>query len=393
MDFVFSAEDEAFRTEVRAFYRKELPADFVGGLFSGEEDHHRTVAIRKKMASKGWLTMSWPKQYGGQDAPITRQLIFAEESSYIGFSARDAGVGFLGPAIMAAGTEEQKQRFLGPISRAEISFHQGFSEPDAGSDLAGLKTRADRDGDFYVIKGQKVWGGSFDRAEYSFLLARTDQNAPKHKGISLLIIPTSTPGVRAEEFGNLGGGSQNLVYYDGARVPVRECLIGEENRGWYVATTALNLERAVVEYAAYGKRFLEDMVVWWRAQGRDKQTDPVNRVLRAKLAQVAIEIEVCRMLSYRIGWLVGKGGNPSTESSEMKIFGSEMVQRMSHLGTNIASLASQFNWEAPPARYRMPLGGNIDKLLRQSVSFSIIGGANEIQRGVIASRGLGLPRD
>ena len=393
MQYSFSPEDEAFREEIRAFYRQELPSDWYGSYEERDNDKVRgfTKSVRKKMAEKRWLTMAWPKEYDGLDAPITRQLIFAEESAYHRFGARDSGVGFLGPAIIAHGTPEQKKRFLVPISNAEIEFHQGFSEPDAGSDLASLKTRADRDGDDYVINGQKIWGGHLDKADYSFLLARTDQDAPKHKGISLLVIPANTPGLKYEEFENLGGGHQMVVYYDNCRVPVSECLIGEENQGWYIGATVLNHERTVVEYAAGGKRFLEELVAFWRDGGRSHFSEAENRVMRHKLAQVAIEIELCRMFSYRIGWLQGRGHAPSYEASQVKVFGSEMTQRFAHVATQLLGLYSQINREDSHPEYA-PVNGRVEQGVRVQIGYTIMGGASEIQRNIIAGRGLGLPR-
>ena len=390
MDFSFPPEDEAFRQEVRAFYQQELPPDWFGRERDPETEEF-TKSVRRKLAAKRWLAMAWPKEYGGMDAPITRQLVFAEESAYHRFLAREAGVGFLGPAIIHHGTEEQKKRFLVPIAGGEVDLHQGFSEPDAGSDLAGLKTRADRDGDDYVINGQKIWGGHLDRAQYSFLLARTDQNVPKHKGISLLVIPANTPGLRYEEFENLAGYTQNVAYYDNCRVPIKECLIGEENQGWYIGTTVLNHERTVVEHAATGRRFLEDLVAFWKEGGRKRFSEAENRVMRHKLAQVAVEIEVCRMLSYRIGWLQGTGHAPTYEASQVKIFGSEMTQRFAHVASQLLGLYSQINREDSHPHYR-PVNGRAEHAIRDQIRFSIIGGANEIQRNIIAARGLGLPR-
>lgn len=391
MEFVFSPEDEAFRKEIRHFFQRELPADWYGGYDESGDIRGFVQGVRKKMAATGWLTMSWPKEYGGQDAPASRQLIFAEECAYYRFAARDSGVGFLGPAIMHHGNEEQKQRFLGPISRAEIDFHQGFSEPNHGSDLAGLETKATRDGDEYVINGTKIWGGGLDHADYSFLLARTDPDAPKHKGISLLIIPADTPGLKYEELANLGGGLQNLVYYDSCRVPARECLIGEENQGWYIATTVLNHERAVVEYSATARRFLEELVALWKEQGRHKQTDGPSLVMRHKLAQIAIEIEVARMLAYRIGWIQSKGTIASYEASEFKIFGSELTQRFAQVAVTMLGLYAQIDRRDPHEQYAR-LGGRVEHNYRQQIMWSLIGGSNEIQRNVIAARGLGLPR-
>ncbi len=392
MEFVFSADDEAFRKEVKDFYNSELPRDWYGGYDEMDTHHEFIRTVRRKLAARGWLTMSWPKEYGGQDAPQSRQLIFAEESAYYRFHARDAGVGYLGPAIMRHGTEEQKRRLLGPISKAEIEFHQGFSEPNAGSDLAGLTTRAWRDGDDFVIEGQKVWGGHVNIAEYSFLLARTNPDVPKHKGISMFVIPAKTPGLKYEVFGNLAGGRQNLVYYDKCRAPARESLIGEQDQGWYIATTLLNHERTVVEHAASGRRFLEEIVQFWHEKGRQNRNDAPNQVVRHKLAQVAIEIEVCRTLAYRIGWLQSKGEQPTFEASEVKIFGSEMTQRFAHVVGTMLGLYAQVDRTTTQREYVF-LSGRGEHLIRQQPMFSLIGGANEIQRNLIAGRGLGLPRN
>ncbi|MBI3743015.1 MAG: acyl-CoA dehydrogenase family protein [Chloroflexi bacterium] len=390
MDFVFSPQDEAFRAEVRDFYRKELPATWYGGYDERDTLIQFIKGVRKKLATKGWLTMAWPKEYGGSDAPVTQQLVFAEESAYWRFNARDAGIGYLGPAIMKHGTEEQKQRFLGPIARAEISFHQGFSEPNAGSDLAGLTTRAQRDGDFFTVNGQKIWGGHLDVYEYSFFLARTNPDVPKHKGISFFVIPSSTKGLKYEKFGNLAGGEQMIVYYDNCRVPARESLIGEENQGWYIATTVLNHERTVIEHAASGIRMLEELVALWKQQNRGRRLDGPNLAVKHKLAQAAIELEVCRMLAYRIGWLQQIGQSPTFEASQVKIFGSEMTQRFSHIAGNMLGLYAQMDRKGD--RRHLFLDGRVEHLIRQQIMFSIVGGANEIQRNVIAGRGLGLPR-
>ncbi len=391
MRFVFSAEDEAFRQEVRDFYTKELPSDWYGGYDERDEQHAFIESVRKKLSAKKWLTMSWPKEYGGLEAPISTQLIFAEESAYHRFYARDSGIGYLGPAIMRHGTPEQKERFLGPIARAEISFHQGFSEPDAGSDLAGLKTKATRDGDDFVISGTKLWGGHLQLSDYSFLLARSDPTAPKHKGITFFIIPAKTPGIRCEEFGNLGGGTQNIVYYDNCRVNAKECVIGEVNQGWYLATTLLNHERVVIEHAAANQRQLEELVTLWKAQGRDKKHDALHNVMRNKLAEIAIQIETCRMLAYRIGWLQSIGQAPTFEASEVKIFGSELTQRFAQVAIQVLGLYGQIDRHTALRKYVLA-NGRPEHYYRQQIMYSIVGGANEIQRGLIANKGLGLPR-
>ena len=391
MRFAFTEEDEAFRQEVRAFYRQELPDDWYGGYDERDTKIAFITSVRKKLADKRWLTMAWPKEYGGLDAPMSMQLIFAEESAYHRFNARDAGVGYLGPAIMKHGTDEQKERFLGPISRAELRFHQGFSEPDAGSDLAGLTTKATRDGDEFVINGQKIWGGHLNVSNYSFLLARSDPNVPKHKGISFFVIPADTPGIRYEEFENLAGGTQNVVYYDDCRVSARECLIGEENQGWYIATTVLNHERTVIEHAATGIRLLEELVEVWKERGFSGRSDGVSLAVRSSLAQIAIELEVCRMLAYRIGWIQSKGEAPTFEASQVKIFGSEMTQRFAQVAGRLLGLFSQIERHTANKGY-VWAEGRVEHLIRQPFMFSLVGGPNEIQRNLIATRGLGLPR-
>ena len=393
MRYAFTPEDEAFRQEVRDFYKKELPVDWGqrGGQRQDGASRDLTKKVKKLLAERGWLCMAWPKEHGGLGAPISRQMIFAEESSLRRFPARDQGVSFLGPAIMSHGTPEQKERFLGPIARAEVSFHQGFSEADAGSDLASLTTRADHDGDFYVINGSKMWGGEIDTVDYSFLLVRTDQEAPKHRGISFLVIPAKTPGIKWEKLENLGGGTQNIVYYDNCRVPVQESLVGEENRGWYMATTALNLERTMVEHAVNGGLMVNDLFEHLRETGQLDGQSGARAVLRHKLAEMAVEIEVCRMLSYRIGWLQAEGLDLSYQASVIKIFGSEMTQRLSQVGMEVLGLYSQIDGKNRSKKHVL-LQGRVDHNFRQAPGYTLMGGTSEIQRGLIASRGLGLPR-
>ena len=386
MRFEFSPEDEAFRAELAAFYDNAFPADWGQDPVAQERPETRETVrrVRRELGERRWLCMAWPEGYGGMDAPISRQMVFSEETARRRFYARDQGATFLGPAILGKGTDEQKERFLLPIARAEISFHQGFSEPNAGSDLTGLQTRADRDGDWYVINGQKIWGGDIDTADYSFLLARTNPNAPKHRGISFFVIPAKTPGIRFEKIENLGGHVQNIVYYDDVRVPVQESLIGAENEGWYVATAALNLERTMIEHAANAKLMLGDLVALLREYGS------ASPVTRHKLASVAIEAEVARMLSFRIGWLQSREEDISYAASQIKVFGSEMSQRHARLGAEAIGLYAQV--AAPAAARHLRAGGRVELALRQTIGHTLAGGSSEIQRNIIAGRGLGLPR-
>lgn len=392
MKFGFSPADEFFRDELRGFFETELPEDWYGSYEKRDDVMETIQSVRRKMARNGWLTMAWPKQYGGQEAAITREMVFSDECSYWEFPARESGIGYLGPALILHGTDEQKRRFLGPISRAEIEFHQGFSEPDFGSDLTGLRTSAVRDGDDYLVNGQKIWGGHIRSADYTFLLVRTDLEAPKHRGISLIVIPTDTPGIRFEEFENMSGGMQNIVYYDNVRVPIRDALIGEENRGWYIGATVLNHERAFLNYAAIGQRLFDDLVNLWRERGSHVKKNSPALALRYKLSSMAIEFEVCRNLAYRVGWMQGQGQDPSYEASIVKIFGSEMVQRFSHVAYETLGLFSQLTRLNQNPRYHF-LSGRVEHMIQYQLSFTLMGGTSEIQRDVIAGRGLGLPRN
>ena len=392
MRFEFSPADEAFRAELSSFYDGVFPDGW------GEDPDWRdrpeakelVRRVRRELGERRWLCMAWPERYGGMDAPISRQMVFSEETARRRFYARDQGATFLGPAILEKGTEEQKDRFLLPIARAEVTFHQGFSEPNAGSDLTGLQTRAERDGDWYVINGQKIWGGEIDTADYSFLLARSDPNAPKHQGISFFVIPAKTPGIRFDKFENLGGHVQNIVYYDDVRVPARESLIGEENQGWYVATAALNLERTMIEHAANGKLMLEDIVALMRHGRLGALSASALALTRHKLARIAIESEVARMLSFRIGWLQSQGEDISYAASQIKVFGSEMAQRHAHLGAEVLGLHAQV--PAAAAARHLSAGGRVEQALRLTIGHTLAGGTSEIQRNIIATRGLGLPR-
>ena len=260
MDFTFSPEDDSFRQDVRQFIRQELPADWEGGgRYPEEDDWDLTVQIRKKMADRGWLTMHWPEEYGGQAASQVRSAIFSEELTYNRTPGRDIfGVRMLGPTLMIHGSEEQKQAHLPPVARGEIQWCQGYSEPGSGSDLASLSTRAIKDGDDLVINGSKIWTSMAHHADWIMLLARTDPDAPKHRGISFVLVDMKSPGIQVRPIINMANRHEfNQVIFDNVRVPVRN-IVGEENRGWYVAVTLLDFERSGIDYSATGRRLLDE---------------------------------------------------------------------------------------------------------------------------------------
>ncbi|MDP7588325.1 MAG: acyl-CoA dehydrogenase family protein, partial [Dehalococcoidia bacterium] len=258
MEFKFTAEDEEFRRELRAFMKAELPDPWEGaGRYPEEDDWDLNVAVRQKMAEKGWLTMHWPEEYGGQNASPVKSAIYNEEIAYMRAPGRDIfGVRMLGPTLMIHGSEEQKNTHLPSVAKGEIQWCQGYSEPESGSDLASLSTRAVRDGDDLVINGAKVWTTMAHRADWIMLLTRTDPDAAKHRGISFVLVDMKSPGVSVRPIINMAGGHEfNQVTFDDVRVP-RANVVGEEDRGWYVAVTLLDFERSGIDYSAAARRML-----------------------------------------------------------------------------------------------------------------------------------------
>ncbi len=381
MDFRFTPEQEAFRREVRAFFVELGPMPGFGGFDQGD-DAERARAVEQQLARRGWLTMAWPKEYGGQDADQVQQLIFREEAAIAG-APLGQGATVIAPAIMLHGTEEQKRRFLPPIARAEIAWCQGFSEPGSGSDLASLQTRAVRDGDDYVINGQKIWTTGAFRSDWIHLLARTDPDAPKHRGISYFLFDMKTPGVSVRRLTHLTGRADLCeTFFDNVRVPANQ-MLGPENRGWYVALTTLDFERSGIDRVVSGQRVLDAIVAYARAQ-RDGASDGA----RALLADLQIALDVGRLLCYRVAWMQARGLVPNHEASMSKVYGSELNQRIANAGTRIMGMYGQL-YEGEP---RAPADGFIAFAHLHAVQATILAGTSEIQRNVIATRGLGLPR-
>ncbi len=390
MDFTFAPEEEAFRQEVRSFLKQELPPDWSGmdTFAATDDDHALGREFDRKLARKGWLTMAWPKEYGGQGRPYREQLIFNEEKGYfLAPTGGMHGVSMVGPTVMVYGTQEQKKRYLGAIARAEVVWCQGFSEPGAGSDLASLQTRAAREGDFYILNGQKLWTTNGHHADWMFLLARTDPDAPKHRGISYLLLDLRTPGVSIRPVWLMSGGRVNEFFFDNVRLPV-ENLAGEENQGWYVAMTTLSFERSGARGVGETKRNLDDMAAL--AQEPGPYGSPLARdpLVRHRLAEMAVEVEIGRMLSYRVNWLQGRGDIPQYEASQVKTYVTELEQRLAQTGMAMLGLYGALQEGSP----WVVLKGRIEHAYRATIGETILAGTSEIQRNIIAQRGLGLPR-
>ncbi len=391
MEFVFGEKEEKLRAEVRSFLVSYLKGREEGGAGLGsrtEDDFEFAKGFNTELGKRGWIAPAWPKEYGGLGASIYEQMVFNEEFGYYGApdtGTRGFGVGMIGPTIIIHGNEEQKKRYLPRITSGEDIWCQGYSEPGAGSDLASLTTRAQRDGDEYVINGQKIWTSGGHRANQMFCLVRTDPDAPKHRGISFLLIDDikNTPGLSIRPLINMANRHHfNETFFEDVRVPARN-LLGEENRGWYVGMTLLDFERSGIGGTASQKRTLEKLTQTLKdgpAWKREKY--------RTKLADFVVSNNVGRFLGYRIGYMQASGMVPNYEASVVKIYQSELGQRIYNFGVNMLGLAGQFVPEEPMA----PLGGDMPESYITAVPSSIYSGSNEIQRNIIATRGLGLPR-
>ncbi len=388
MDFRFTPEQERLRQEIRAWLAVELPPEWeimdYDDEVSSDEAWAISRAFNKKLAQKGWIAPAWPKEYGGLGASYTEQLIFSEELAYrrAPVGANINRVGYAGPTIILYGTEEQKREHLPGITSAEVFWAQCFSEPNAGSDLASLQTRAVRDGDDYLITGQKIWTSGAHRADWAILLARTDPDAPKHRGISYFLVDMKSPGITVRPLLNLAGKHGfNEVFFDHVRVPARN-RVGEENRGWYVATTTLDFERSSISGVAGHRRSFDELVQVLHAAGG------VPAAARQALAETAIELDVARWLSYRVVSLQEQGKVPNYEASMAKLFSSEVGKRLANVAVHCVGVHGQLD----ERERRAPVGGRIAARYLRSAAMGIGGGTSEIQRNIIATRGLGLPR-
>ena len=390
MEYRFTAEDDQFRGDLRRFIQSELPPDWEGGgRWPEEYDWDFTMQLRRRLADRGWLTMHWPTEYGGQDASPVRSAIYNEELAYCRAPGRDIfGVRMLGPTLMLYGSEEQKQTHLPPIARGEIQWCQGYSEPESGSDLASLSTRAVRDGDDYIISGAKIWTTLAHHSDWIMCLARTDPDAPRHRGISFILVDLKSPGVSVRPVVNMAGGHEfNQVIFDNVRVPASN-VVGEENRGWYVAVTLLDFERSGIDYSAIARRLLDDTREYAAGVPRNGHLAAQLPWVRNLLADRYIECEVARLLAYNVAWMQGQGLVPNKEASMSKAFGSETLHRAANSALEIAGLPGAM----ARGESRAPLKGRLGENWMISFSHQIAGGTSEVQRGVIAGRGLGLPR-
>ncbi|MBI5946535.1 MAG: acyl-CoA dehydrogenase family protein [Chloroflexi bacterium] len=384
MEFRLSPAQEALRVEVRDWLRDNVTPDIEGFFYAEEEEPEKLRAFNKRMAAKGWIAPSWPAEYGGMALGSVEQLVFGEEMAYARAPSggRGPAVGYAGPTIMMYGTPEQKRRHLPGITNWDAVWCQGFSEPGSGSDLASLQTTAVRDGDDWVLNGTKIWTSHGHYADWMYLLARTDPEVPKHKGISYFLLDLKSPGVSFQPLLNIAGRKGfGQFFFDGVRMPA-ESLLGEVNRGWYLATTTLDLERSNIANTGAPRRAIDDLCAFLR------DTGTAAEVHRTRVADLAVSVRVASMLSYRVASILASGGVPNQEASLLKLFLSELDQRIANSGLHALGMAGALMPGSPHAK----LQAQFALTYLTTVPRTIAGGTSEIQRNIIATRGLGLPR-
>jgi hypothetical protein len=396
VDWNDTPEQARFRAEVRELIEKRLPERYRGGGASErawEFDRMSPDPAARKaamdwhaaLAERGWVAPHWPREYGGAGMSAMEQFILNQEMARAGApGVGGSGLSLLGPTIILHGTEEQRRKYLPPILAGEVTWAQGYSEPGAGSDLASLQTRATRDGDDFIVNGQKIWTSAAHSSDAIFALVRTDPEAPKHRGISFLLIDDiKAPGISVRPLIDMGGRHYfNEVFFEDVRVPVAN-LVGELNRGWYVAMTLLDFERSNIGGAVGARRTLARLIEAIKA-------DPALRAriasspIRHEIAQRYIETEVMYQFSLRIISMQNRGQLPNDEASMAKLYNSELSQRLAQ--TCMQTLGLQAN---------LVDGGDESSFARLYIGMvpaTIRGGTSEVQRNVIATRGLGLPR-
>jgi alkylation response protein AidB-like acyl-CoA dehydrogenase len=393
----YTPEEERFRDEVRAWLAANLPKDREKIEAADGENMDEWMAFLKgwqrRLYDAGWAGISWPKEYGGRGATINEQLIFTEEMARAkapNLMNVSIGIELVGPAIIHHGTEEQKRRYLPKILSAEEIWSQGFSEPGAGSDLASLQTRAEVEDDHFVITGQKVWTSWAEYSDYSIVLARTDTGAPRHKGISFLLVDMRSPGITIRPTVQITGEAEfSELFFDSVRVP-RENLVGGLNQGWTVAMTVLMHERgtSAIGYQIRFRSELDELIELSKRFDRDGRRASEDPLVRQKLAQAFIEVEILKYNIYRSATQIMQKGKPGPESSIIKLFWSEMDRRQKETGMEMLGLYSQLvkgsKWAVDHGKW--------PRAFLWSRAGTIYAGSSEIQRNIIAERVLGMPR-
>ncbi len=390
MEFALTPEQEQFVKDFQSYLRTHMTDELKADL-DKEISYAESPICRKfirQMGQDGWLGVGWPKEFGGQGRSPIEQHLFYEIAHYEGAPLPVLPLNTVGPALMRFGSEEQKKEFLPPILRGELEISIGYTESDAGTDLASLKTSAVKDGDYYIINGAKVFTSLAHTSDYIWLAARTDPNAPKkHHAISVFLIPMNTPGITIKPLYTMPGERSNYTFYDNVRVH-KSCLVGEENRGWSYITTQLDFERIMLSPSSPMKRNIEDAIEWAKETKVDGKPVIEHAGVKTTLAELIMEVEVLKMLNYQVAWLITNGVVPYAEASMVKVFGSQLYQKVNQTLLQIMGQYGQLKTQSKWA----PLRGRVEKAFRSDIVFIFGGGALEVQKNIIAMAGLGMPR-
>jgi len=379
----YTPEQRALAAELREYFAELMTPERRESLRAGDEygDGVAYKEIVRQLGKDGWLALGWPKEYGGQGRPMLDQLIFTDEAAVAGVPVPFLTVNTVGPTIMRYGTDEQKAFYLPKIAAGELHFSIGYSEPEAGTDLASLRTRAVRDGDEYVVTGQKMWTSLIEYADYVWLAVRTDPDAKKHRGLSMLIVPTSAPGFSWTKVRTVAGAGTSATYYDGVRVPV-SARVAEENAGWPLITNQLNHERVALTSSAPIRKALTAVLDWAKETGAIDQ-----EWVRLHLARVHAGAEYLKLRNWRIAWAAAASELGPADASATKVYGTEFAIEAYRLLMEVLGAAAVVRDGSPGAL----LAGRIERLHRSALILTFGGGTNEIQRDMIAATALGLP--
>ncbi len=388
MEIGYTSEQLAMQQELRAYYEKLLDPATVAELHESHAVGEAPRRIWKQMCADGWAGIGWPKEYGGQGRSAIEQFIFFDESMRAGAPVPMLTLNSVGPTIMAFGTDEQKADYLPRILSGDIHFCIGYSEPGAGTDLASLKTRAVRDGDSYVINGQKMWTSLSSDADYCWLAVRTDPDAAKHKGISMILVPMDTPGITLSPLNLLGTHDINAVFFEDVIVPAAN-IVGGENHGWKLVTNQLNHERVTLFASGVMDRALTEVMQY----AQETKLPDGRRVIdqpwvQHNLAKVQAKTEVVRLMNWQVAWEATQGILDIGHCSALKVYGSELNMEGYQLLMEILGPVSYLEPDAPGA----VLKSRLQQGTRGAIILTFGGGVNEMQRDLISQFTLGFPR-
>lgn len=388
MYLAFTQDEIALRDQLRAYFAELITPEVLGEVAGTDGGGPLYTRVLKRLGADGWLGVGWPKEFGGRARPAFEQFIFFDEVQRAGFPIPFLTLCTVGPTLMKFGTEEQKAAFLPRILSGDLHFAIGYSEPGAGTDLASLTTRAVRDGDHYVVNGQKVFTSLAEYADYIWLAVRTDPDAPKHKGISILMVDRRAPGVSITPIHTLGGNRTNVTYLEDVRVPVAN-RVARENEGWRLITNQLNHERVALLAPGPVARFVEEVTAWARETRRGDGRRVIDEPwVQHNLARAVARLEALRLMAWRQAWNVGLDRLDPAESSAVKVFGSESFVLVYQWLLEVLGLPGTLKAGSPGALLR----GRMETYYRTTLVLTFGGGTNEVQRDIIAMLGLGMPR-